>query len=57
MTSKPFIMMGLIKMWGVLKSSGNFLFRGMKQKKQKFNIKGHISPQRWPIFKFYQKIS
>ena len=33
MTGKPFIMMGLIKIWGVLKSSGNFLFRGINQKK------------------------
>ena len=50
MTGKPFILMGLIKIWGVLKSSGNFLFRGMKQKKEKFDIKGHISPPKMAYF-------
>ena len=50
MAGKPFIMMGLIKVWGVFKKSDKYPFHGMKQKNQKFNIKGHISSQSWPIF-------
>ena len=57
MTGKPFIMMGLIKIWGVLKSSGNFLFRGMKKKLKSLILRDIFHPQRWPILKFYQKIS
>ena len=33
MAGKPFIMMGLIKVWGVFKRSDKYPFRGMKQKK------------------------